>query len=266
VKHIFTWSFAPAIHGARLNTKPNKFEWLVFVYLAEKAISQVNKLFGRPIVYTDSIGAYLFEDMPCDVVCCYDNVHKDVDVRLWAYAKILTYQAQKEPYVHYDLDFICKRHFELPKADIVVQCSDTYQDTYTKDLDATGLELPKPFIELNGLLKNSWTVGIMAMADMSFNHLYADMSREYFERNSANMDKVICTTMANCVLEQQLLALLALNEGKAVEPLTTDGRFVTEDFEHFVSYAKSDSMARYTIGRFIEQRHYDLSRKIMEKL
>jgi hypothetical protein len=230
---------------------------LAFIYLADLSLSSVKKYYSTdPVIYTDSIGEKLFTAMGYNVVNCYDNVFEEINTKMWAYPKICTYEKQTKPYIHFDLDFIFKRHFSIPDCDVFVQCSDTYQHTYTNDLESTGLILPSVFH--NSLLKNSWTVGILGMFDMDLNREYSNMSLEYFNLNSSREELWRDTTMTNTVLEQQLLAALALD--KNVKCLTEKECFETADFKHYVSFTKMDSFIRPYINRYITQDHYDYLR------
>lgn len=257
---IATWSFAPFLKGARLGNY-NKYDLLVFIILAERAINSFRYI-GTPTIYTDSIGEICFSSFDCNIVNCYDDAHNDVDVRLWAYTKILTYKKQVQPYLHFDLDFVLKREIDIPSCDVFVQCKDTYHQTFTNDLKSTGLDLPDEFNDT--LLDNSWTVGVLGMFDMDLNEKYTSMAQDYFIINSKNADTWRNTTMSNTILEQQMLALHT--KDKEVKCLSDSECFDNDDFKHYVSHTKKSQYACHFFHNQVKQRHYDILRKVQDAI
>lgn len=257
---IATWSFAPFLKGHRLGSY-NRFDLLVFLYIAEQAIQSFSYM-GKPKIYTDSIGEVAFSSFDCEVINCYDSAHDEIDTRLWAYTKILTYQKQVEPYLHFDLDFVLKREVKIPECDVFVQCKDTYKDTFTNDLKSTGLDLPDSF--KNKLLNNSLTVGVLGMFDMDLNEKYSNEARKYFELNNKNADTWKNTTMTNCILEQQLL--MSHCTEKDVKFLSNTECFNNDNFRHYVSYTKKASFACHHLHSKIEQRHHDILKRVEDAI
>lgn len=259
---ICTWSFKPMIDGTRLGAI-NRFDTLVFLYMADKSISTFRECFGfNPTLYTDSIGEKVLSFTGCNIINCYDNIYDNISTKLWAYPKIITYSKQEDPYLHFDLDFILKQPISIPDCDVYVQCPDTYKDTFTNDLNSTGLSLPKEFD--NKLLDNSFTMGIFGMFDMELNHKYANASLKYFNDNNSTVNDWRSVTMTNTVLEQQLLAVMASDS--EVRYLCEDACFENDYFKHYVSTTKKSDFARNFLHDKIEQKHHDANRILINEL
>lgn len=251
---IATWSFAPMLKGARLGSLPSKYDLLCFLYLTEKCVES-SKFLGEITIYTDSIGEALFTAMGIRNINCYDGIYNEITEDLWAYPKILTYEQQSKPYIHIDLDFVFKRSIEIPKCDLFVQCKDTYEHTFVRNLSKAGIEYPN---YMNELIENSWTVGILGMFDMGLNREYSKESRKWFEENNNTRSNWQDVTATNTILEQQLLAHLAKDYN--IGTLTDKEEFYNEDFRHYVSYMKKDNYLRLYCHNKIGQRHYNYLR------
>jgi hypothetical protein len=250
MKCVATWSFEPWLNSSR----DSKQDWhstseMLSCFVA--SIESFNKFYSRPTIYTDSLGQQVLSQLTdkCDFVVAYDNLYDTIPSCLWAYSKILTYQKQNEPYVHFDLDFIIHSKLDvLEDTDVAFQVFEEMIDPKTNDRTLRNVynlgEHSKHYKLPNILCKSQQeldkikcpNLGIFYIKDMELNREYTDLATRLVMDNIElfNTNK----RLNICSVEQQTLGIL-LHEHPEVTVKTllnnhwTDYPF-TDSFVHFV--------------------------------
>ena len=261
MRYIATWSFEPFRQNSRHEIDLNlKHECIVFAALASLSIESFAREFNTtPIIYTDSIGVEAFASLPCETVNVYDGVFDTISPRMWAYPKVLTYGMQTEPYLHFDLDFFINRPFDHTSTDVVTQCIDDCEETYTVDPRSFGFTVPDFMYDY---IVPSATVGVLGMNNMALNAEYARLAKECME---ANQHLDIPTGRLNTICEQQLLTSLMARDGHTMSYMHSqfDG---PGQYYHFAGHKKIDYHIRPFIMQYLTTDHRAMARKIYELL
>lgn len=212
MKTLATWAFAPWLNNQGSHGWHSTAEQLA---CACASIAAINKHYSRPTVYTDTLGKEILSSITdlADFVVVYDDLYKTIPTNLWAYAKILTYAAQTEPYLHFDLDFIVRKPISIDDCDVMCQVMETMCDprsarTLHKFYNLGALQ----YLDLPDCLRRQPeefdkiacpNLGIFYCKDMALNRDYTQTA-EYYVRRNLNHAKVLEMTS----VEQQTLGVL----------------------------------------------------------
>lgn len=247
---VATWSFEPWLKSGR-DSKQDWHNTSELLCCAVASIESFNRFYSRPTVYTDSLGYEVLSQLTdsCDFKIVYDNLYDTIPPCLWAYSKILTYQAQTKPYVHFDLDFIIHNKLDiLTDTDVAFQVFEYMTDIKTgeRTLDEVyNLGKHSQYYKLPNILKKSVSeldsigypnLGIFYISDMELNKQYTDLATNLVKDN---LELFYTNKRLNiCSVEQQTLGIL-LHEHPEVNVKTllknhrTDYPF-SDNFVHFV--------------------------------
>jgi len=247
---VATWSFEPWLKSGR-DTKQDWHSTSEMLCCAIASINSFERLYSRPVIYTDSLGKEILSELTdkCDFEVVYDNLYDKLPVSLWAYSKVLTYQQQDKPYVHFDLDFIINNKLDiLNDTNVAFQVFEqmVHPDTQERTLDLVyNLGIHNKHYLLPPILQKSSktldhikypNLGIFYINDMGLNKEYTDLATNLVNDNLPLFytDK----RLHICVVEQQTLGIL-LHEHPEVKVKTllnnhyTDYPF-SDDFVHFI--------------------------------
>lgn len=246
MKPIASFTFKPFLEGKSTG-------WLStehFLACCKASVQAVNDLFGRPTLYVDSIGEHVFKmiGIEADYEVVYDGVHDRVDSGLWAYCKLLTFRAQTQPYMHFDLDFIWTKKPDKSWFDCDIGCQwyedlsrtpKGYENMWHMGYD---LILKQEHYELTPMYMFPYInqikaicTGVLVMNDMDLNKRWMDEVHEFIEINIESINNPE-TQIHSCVVEQQSLGLLARD--KKVNLLVTNEteQLATPHNDYFTHY------------------------------
>lgn len=244
---VATWVFEPYLRKhANLWTRTSHM-----LAAARLAIDNVARIYGRPRVYTDTLGRDILSELStnADYIVCYDGLFAQVSPRVWMYPKLLTYQQQTQRYFHFDLDLICLAPFtgNVFNANIVVQNTESVIDeltakSYNVDAVRDFYVLPEIYHRPDVEQVPVYNQGFFYIDDMGFNREYADTAIRIIQDNQdaiRNREPVI----GPCVIEQQTLGLMLrdrpdLRVETLVEHKVKLARWNTE-FVHYFGWAKN---------------------------
>lgn len=211
MKYIATWSFKPY-----LNNQSNG--WLSDEYMlacAVRSCEKINELFGKPTIYTDTLGAEIFQSIgiEADFEIVLDNVFDDIDSGLWAFPKLEVMKRQSEPYLHFDLDFIFHK---LPpqgwfEGDVGCQWLELPRDNigaYNIPTLAHLYDLPPMFRSPYVQITKAPCLGVLLMNNMDLNNQWLDEVFTLIDNNRILLSNE-STQLHSCVVEQQSLGLAA---------------------------------------------------------
>lgn len=242
---VASWSFQPFFtdNGSR--------HWSQVRYLLAStivSIEQVAKIYTRPVVYTDARGKEIFSALTdkADFIDVYSNVFDTVPPNVWSYCKLLTYADQTQPYFHFDLDFICLKHFgEKFNCDIMFQKYENILDTDCPGANPTefyNVEKVGHLYQLPDIFKRpdvnsiyAANLGCLFMNNMALNKEYADIAINLVQRN---LDVLRSEHKLNiCEIEQHTLGLL-LHDRKdlKINTLTKTSWHNTSYNEYFIHF------------------------------
>lgn len=250
MKPIATWASAPWLDNKGSHGWHSTAEQLA---CARASIAAVNQHYGRPTIYTDTLGQEIFSEITddADFVVVYDDLYKTIPTNLWAYAKILTYAAQTEPYLHFDLDFIVRKPIAVNDCDILCQVLETMtspdgQRSLHKFYNLAALqylnlpkELRKQPEEFDKIANPN--LGIFYCGNMQLNKHYTDIAQALVNDN-LNHAKVLEMT---AVEQQTLGVLLAQQPELKVKTLMQS---------HWTQYPYNDSFVHF-IGPWKQRRY-----------
>lgn len=213
MKPIATFCFQPFLN--KTGSKWASTEH--FLACAKASIEMANVHLGRPTIYTDSLGKKILPLLSprADYIVAYDDLHKEYPLCLWALSKIFTYQQQKEPYIHFDLDLLClsKLSKELLDCDLLVQSKENILEknkfmelAYPLPRIGHLLNLPPIFQRDNINSVAPLNCGILFMNNMDLNKIYTDTALDLVSRNLEVIKSGVDIGM--CVVEQHTLGLL----------------------------------------------------------
>lgn len=214
VRPIATWSFEPWLKRKGGNWERTEY----MLAVAKASLEYVRQHYGNPTIYTDILGVSVFEKIAPFANCIpvYDNVFHKVKPHLWAYAKLVTYSLQKEPYLHFDLDF----WFRKPITEQQLSCDvlvhgieildgyDPYNFNQAYNLPIVGhlYDLPDIFKCDNPNSIPAVNTGCLLMNNMELHRIYVDNVIDLISRNEEllNSNKALDI----CVLEQHTLGMI----------------------------------------------------------
>lgn len=279
---IATWSFEPWLK--RVGTHWEKPEHMLLA--AKAALDHAHKQYGRrTTVYTDTLGAEIFSELSPHALCLpiYDDIFEGVNPKLWAFAKLNTYALQKQPYMHYDLDFIWLKPMTVRQmaSDLVVHGFESLQEGNQKEKMAYYYNLPKlgHLYKLPAVMQHdnpnaipAMNTGCLFMNNMDLNAEYVETMFSLIDNNLDlfNSDKALDM----CVVEQHSLGMIIHNnpsyKSETVFADTKyDGPPVNDQAIHFVgsNYKTSKYPAVVDLQNklFEPYRDYTVER-VMERL
>ena len=182
--------------------------------------------YDEVILYADANGCKVLGELLqlpyTDIVVQYDNL--SCPEPHWAYAKLLTYSFQKEPFIHVDGDVILPRRLDavVESAGLIVQNRETSGKHYRGMMDEIlrrNLRLPD-FLEA-AIRRDSipsCNAGVLGGNDLDFIQEYCLTAFRIIEENRLNdlADNPNININHNVFLEQVLFAALAEKLGKSV--------------------------------------------------
>lgn len=242
MKPIASWSFSPWLHAKGSSVWHNTVDMLACF---TASIESFNKIYGKPTLYTDTLGRNIIGQLTSNVdfVVDYDGIDNLVPPTLWAYSKVLTYQKQTEPYIHFDLDFIVHRELPFTDCDVGFQSFENIVKGNLTNIYNLGrvfnhYKLPSNFPNTRKLLDSvpSPNLGVLCMNDIKLNREYTDCAIKLVELNKdmfATEHKLHI-----CSVEQQTLGIVLQQYRKLrvktlLENHMTDYPF-NDYFVHFI--------------------------------
>lgn len=243
MKCVATWSFEPWFQRKGM-------PWTHvsdMLTMARCSIELVNKHYGRPTIYTDSFGKQVFSSITphADFEVVYDNLYDNISPSLWALAKLKTYAAQTQPYLHFDLDFLFLEKMEdsLLDCDLLVHRFEDLMEWPEISDPSYNIEKVKHYNKLPPCMLRDCinhipavNVGIMFMNNMELNKKYTDIALQMVNDNRHLFGTSRALQM--CVIEQQTLGVLLHDNPqyicKTLMPTGWDHPVVTSQFAHFV--------------------------------
>lgn len=216
MKCIATWSFTPWLNsvgsGPWVQTED-------MIACAVASIEAVHDIYSKPVIYTDTLGKEILSNLTnkADFINVYDDVYKNLTTSLWAYPKILTYADQTDTYFHFDLDFICKRHFGSKfDCDVLFQVYENIGRMYDENkqieeiynLNVVGhlYKLPDIFHQPDANRLPVANLGCLYMNNKDFNKVYTDTVLKLINDNLEVFNTRPALNI--CVVEQQTFSLL----------------------------------------------------------
>ncbi|WP_108821345.1 DUF6734 family protein [Dysgonomonas sp. Marseille-P4361] len=236
----------------------NSFGWMHPQYhLMSWALSclTLKKNFEEVVMYTDSVGYTLFKDklqLPyTKIIKQYDNL--ECHEYHWAYAKLLTYYFQEEPFIHVDGDVYLPNGLNknLQYTELIAQNKESgtsYYRTFMDRILQRGINI-KPYLRscLERESIPSYNAGVFGGNDIEFIKKYCQEAFDFIEGN--NIDKAYCQNIDgnhNILFEQILFACLAEKEGERVDTIIDrnihDNGYTYNDFCDFYSFENSQIM------------------------
>jgi len=212
IKPVATWVFEPY-----LRKKSNMWSRTSHMLVAAKlAIDNVCRIYGKPQVYTDTLGRDILQQLTtnADYIVCYDNIYDQISSNLWMYPKLLTYQQQTDRYFHFDLDLICLRPFSgnVFDANIVTQNTEQVTEIYT--IESYNVKEVRDFYTLPEIFYRQdidqvpvYNLGFFYIDDLGFNQEYANTCLKIVNDNKQVIDTRL-PVISPCTVEQQTLGLM----------------------------------------------------------
>jgi hypothetical protein len=224
------------------------------------AIRRINQFYGRPTMYTDVFGRSVFERLECE--CDYEITAPwpaDISKELWMYQKLKTYEAQSEPYIHFDLDFIVHQRF--PKT--YLQEPGGFQNIEEIGLGLNhvylfepheALVLPKVFSKYDLMKVPAYNVGFLFFNDLEFSREYARTAIEMCVQNTSRIDSFPKEPekYLTCIIEQQLLGLMAHDRSAGLQPFIgpRESR-LNSYFDHYIGNFKNTWRTKTFLKQFV---------------
>ena len=210
---------------ANEDIKGNRYHggWINFRYcLMSMAYSclTISRFYPHLELYTDSFGVKLFKDI---LKLPYQKFHTllddmiNIDEALWAYGKIMTYSAQKEPFLHIDNDVFIWQEFPniIEHAGLVCQSLEMIEDYSLTDykiaLDYIRCNYGMmPKILENSKCKSAANMGLFGGNNLDFIMHYCKEAKSAFNDMYDGIIQSGCKKgIFNIIYEQLLLTELA---------------------------------------------------------
>ncbi len=189
----------------------------------------IHKQYPDIHLYTDDFGASLLIN---ELKLPYKEVHTtlnnfDVNLNLWALAKVCTYSLQEVPFIHIDNDiFIWERlPVRVETASLCAQNIERFDGHYSEALDIMTriFTQPKsdfPLFYSDNSRATAYNAGILGGRDIDFIHEYACEALNMYEDHKAEFHATGENIgMFNIVLEQLLFGMKVGIGEKTVESL-----------------------------------------------
>lgn len=261
MKPIATWSFSPWLHGKGSSVWHTTVDMLS---CAVASIESFNKIYGRPTLYTDTLGRNVFSQLTsnCDFVVEYDGIDNLVPPTLWAYSKVLTYSVQRDPYIHFDLDFIVHKQLPFIDCDIGFQSMEhivkgNLTNIYNLGRVFEHYKLPSIFPRTRKELDNVHcpNLGVLYMNNMKLNREYTETAMKLVELNK----DVLKTEhkLHICSVEQQTLGVVLQQHRKTVVKTLLNNHMTDYPFnDNFVHFIGGWKQKKYPGVIDLQDKHY----------
>ncbi len=220
----------------------------------------ISRYYPNLELYTDTFGMNLFRDI---LRLPYHKFHvnlddiANIDTSLWAYGKIMTYSAQKEPFLHIDNDVFIWQNFPDRVIDAEVVCQslemiDNFSLTdYTSAVDYIKKHIgAAPQIIIDSKCKTAANMGIFGGNNLDFIQQYCKESRAFLTGiYDGIMQSGDMKGKFNVVYEQLLLTELANKHQQKISYLIPNN-----DIDEIVKYstietAQYESKYAHCLGR-----------------
>lgn len=240
------WS-KPVLNSSQ-NISQNRYNggWKDYRYcLLSMAYSclTIHKYYPHIELYTDSFGVELFKDvlkLPYNKF--YTNLDdiNNIDQTLWAYAKIMTYSLQKEPFLHVDNDIFIWSAFseKLLQSDVVCQSLEVIeklsQTDYQIAVDYIKHNIKSaPEIIVNSNCESAANMGIFGGCNIDFIQQYCKASKVFFSNTYNEMVRSgNLIGKFNVVFEQLMLTEMANTHNQEISYLISKN-----DIDEIVKYS-----------------------------
>lgn len=256
------------------NLLQDNFGWLAAEYhIIAWSLSclRLREHYDSVTLYADSHTKHIFQrlELPyTEIHAVYDNL--DIaHSNLWAFPKILTYEAQSEPFLHVDGDVFVNRKFpkRLLEADLIAQNEESPTLYYNKIMDQLLHSLDFIPHQLRYAIRNetvkSFNAGIMGGNDLPFFKTFSQSVKRFLKLNENSFKTSVPSANINLLFEQLLFAELVCQEKKHVEcyypELVEDNRYSSHrfcnfdqtnkysDYIHLIGSKKKDEMLCYQL-------------------
>jgi len=142
----------------------------------------------------------------------------DIHPDLWAFAKIVSYSIQKEPFVHIDLDVILweKIPSRMTKSRIFFQHKDTFdmQPGYRYLVDAISATTVSYYCS-EKRIEHAHNCGVVGVNDLSLTKKWLDLAKNFIfnESNRHFWNKLENKAQMNYLFEQYFISCICAGEG-----------------------------------------------------
>jgi hypothetical protein len=211
-------------------------------------------------MYTDDFGRSVFERLRCE--CDYEITEQwpsDISKELWMFQKLKTYEAQTEPYIHFDLDFIVHQRF--PES--YLQNPGGFQNIETVSPEEVhvylfepheALVLPEVFFKYDLMKVPAYNVGFLFFNDVQFSREYARAAIEMCVQNTPRIDLFPKEPdkYLTCIIEQQLLGLMAHDRTAGLQPfLGRRESRLNAYFDHYIGHYKNTWRTKTFLKQYV---------------
>jgi hypothetical protein len=203
-----------------------------FIYTWALSLLSIKEFFPKVHLVTDKEGKKSwidFFEFPYDSYSTELDKISDLPTDFWAAGKLLTYASTEEPFVHFDVDVVLGKLFDISMLDYDLVVEFHYDDRYLKRYEKIIQKLisSNAFFSKEILIKfknpsfsyNDYNLGIMGGKDFHFINSYANKA---FKDLNANLtlpkDKITCSFL-NCIYEQHYLYVETKMASKKVNTL-----------------------------------------------
>ncbi len=218
----------------------------------------LKEFYDNVVLYTDSEACRILIDklhLPyTEVFVKYDDFA--CLPQHWAYAKVMTYSLQAEPFLHIDGDVFLPRVLDekINNSELVAQNRETgtgYYKCMAEKLLCRNSLFFQPYL-YKALLADSipsYNAGIFGGNDLSFIHHYCEEVFRFFNENKLNIHGSMNENLnCNVIFEQVLFAALADIEGRGVKTVIDDHiNDVGYTFDDFCDLHKFSSRSLFHI-------------------
>lgn len=206
----------------------------------------------------------------------YQSIKKEFDqldypTELWAIAKIITYNAQIEPFLHVDNDFLIWSPFpeSIETADLCVQSIEKehiHNDLFVTEILENLEYIPNAIIEQrkSTSYKHSINAGIIGGNDLTFIHKYSQEAIQFVEQNINNLRKLKHMGHFNVVFEQYLFYCMANQRKKKISYLLTDLK--DPGYRELVRFRDIPNQSSYIHTLASYKKHFVIAEQVAQRL
>ena len=240
------------------------------------SILQARKYIGPVTVYTDRVGAEVLKtilDMPIGGISLALEEHavlQNTPWQIWTQGKLVTYQEQREPFIHFDSDVFFWKPPEFENTakvpNLFAQSPETVQP---EEVDVDWGYYPERLISKLNMVSDVWEyprlrraycMGICGGMDYKFFQRYAMEALNLISANTKPLREILSEPKGRyCihVMEQYLFALMAAKQDKEVTTLfrTAEGVYSPYDeaeaaekgYTHLIAGSKMNPKANKNV-------------------
>ncbi len=227
--------------GGWLNVKYQYISYALSCLLAKKYAGPVH-------LYTDSYGKTLLIDLlklPFETVSTNLDVLDDCPSDLWALGKILTYQLQNEPFLHFDNDvFLWDRFERLSDSELIAQHLETGMDYYhsiVMDSIKNNFAMPSFITTSSNKKERAYNAGILGGKNLDFFCRYCEAALSFVDENFKKIHLLKDIGLVNVLFEQLFFYKLSMQENIPVTCLEE----VDIPDEHLTSFGYVPTQKKY---------------------